>query len=365
MQTGSPGYFLFPHMILTEGDFRNFSIFLPNCNILEIIRPARIPEWLVDRFHGRPAIADKDFPARIDATIRGYRAFAEVHGGRGGVLAFLSRAEGGTIETRVRIQEELRGKGPSQPDEKHGKILQAAVFLEIARELDEKEMELEGNFVELNALEGEFRGILGITGDEEADEAEASLSPPLIPDRAGSLFMLPERIRSWFQLFFVRPVEGTPVFVALHPEIIAETLEILRAECAGGGAEFTTVRISLGSFPRLDRLGSKQFRSLMESPGTPDLLDAYRRGLDEFMTEAARAKNLGDLESRSEHLKGHLEKFCRHCDLSGADRVNLSLYFPQNTSPAGIPETSSPAAGQAICRLYSDNLPLFLCIDRE
>ena len=364
MQNDSPSYFLFPHAIPSESDLRNFSIFLSNLHILEILRPTVIPEWLKDRFQNLPVIKDKDFRARIDACVKGYHAFAEVHGGSGGILAFLSQGREDTSETRLRIQEELRGKSPSHLDEAHGKIFQAAVFLEIARELDEKELELEGSYVQLNALEREFRGILGITGDEDADEAEATLSPPLIPDRAGLLFMLPARIESWLRLFSVQPVEGTPVFLASHPDVVSEALEIIRTRCARAAGEFSSARISLGSFPRLNQLGSKQFRSLIEAPGIPALLDAYRRDLDNFILEASGTANPDELESKSEHLKHQLDAFCGHCDLTGSDRVNLSLHLPENVSLADFLEFPGIAEGQTASSYNAGNPSVaFLCID--
>jgi hypothetical protein len=364
MQTDTPSYFLFPHLTLSENDLRNFSIFLPNLNVLEIIRPAPFPEWLTGRFQGRPAIGDRDFLARIDSCLKGYRDFAEVHGGAGGVLAFLSQAGGDTRETRLQIQEELRGKCPSHLDEVHRKIFQAAVFLEIARELDEKELELEGNYVQINELEREFRGILGISGDEEADEAEATLSPPLIPDRAGSLFMLSTRIESWFQIFSVQPEGSPPVFVTNHPDVISETFEMVRTKGAPTAGEFSPTRIPLGSFPRLDQLGHKQFQSLVEAPGTPAILEAYRHDLNGFIVEAAKAKDPDELESKSESLKHHLDKFCKNCDLTAPDRVNLSLYFIENLSSADIPGFSGIAGKQTPSHLDAGNLSAsFLCID--
>lgn len=370
MRTDSPSYFLFPYGIPSEDDLRNFSIFLPNLNILEILRPAVIPEQLRDRFRGLPVIGEKDFLARIDSCIKGYYAFAEVHGGEGGILAYLSQTRGDTSETRLRIQEKLRGNSPSRLDEAQRKILQAAVFLEIARELDEKELELEGSYERLNELEREFSGILGIEGDEDSEEAEATLSSPLIPDGAGALFMLPTRIESWFQLFSVHPVEGMPVFIANHPDVISETLEMMGSRRAHTSGESSPARISLGSFPRLNKLGPKQFQSLIEAPGIPAILDAYRHDLDSFMLEASRAKNSDELESRSEPLRHHLDKFCRHCGLTDTDRVTLTLYFPENISLADILESSrfasfsSSADRQAGSSLRATDLSaFFLCMD--
>ena len=49
-------YFLFPHMTLSEHDFRNMWIFLPRLSVLEIARQASIPEWARERFSGWPVL---------------------------------------------------------------------------------------------------------------------------------------------------------------------------------------------------------------------------------------------------------------------------------------------------------------------
>ena len=90
--------------------------------------------------------------------------------------------------------------------------VQAAIFLEIARELDEKELEIASSYAHLNAIEQEFHDILGIE-DEESDRAETNLTPALAPDTNGLLYMLPRRIQSWFRMLSLKPPESMPVFV--------------------------------------------------------------------------------------------------------------------------------------------------------
>ncbi len=357
MQNDSVNYFLFPHLAASEMELRNLFVFLPHCNLLEITQPAPIPEWGRERFHSWPVVRDAEFRATIASCVREYRAFAEIHGGTGGTLGYLTQALDATGETRLEIQEELRGKCPTGMDQERLRLLKAAVFLEIARELDEREYELEASYAHLNALEEEFRGILGITPDEDGPEAEETLSPPLLPDAAGRLFMIARRMESWLQLFATRGVDGIPVFVTNSAQVIEEALEVIRTASERAGKKFTAERISLGSFPRVDQLGQKQFRSLMEAPGMPALLSSYWESLDAFIREAGDA---AALKAGSVSLRNQLDKFCRKCEAPGEGQVSLVLMASETLRLGDIMESFGIAGAHAV----PGNLPFsFLCVE--
>ena len=363
--TDSTEFFLFPHMILPEAAYRNFYFFLPRLSVLEILTPAPIPEWGGGRFSGSPVFRDeKELLSRVSSCIQGYRDFAEVHGAGAGTLAFLSQALQETVETRYGIQEELRGKCAAQPDAAQKELFQSAVFLEIARELDEKELELDAGYAQLNALEKDFRGILGISDEDEVLEAaEAGISMPLMPDRAGMSFMLPYRIKSWFRLFATLQLQSFPVFTAFQCDIVDELSELVRSGSHRSGRQFSSVRFPLGSIPRMDGLGLRQFRSLIEAPGTTESLESYRQGLQELITAAAAGEARDGLETRSEPLRQHLERLCKLCEASSGDQVNLSLVLlegltlPELFASLGI-TGFQPPKGSAT----NWSVP-FLCID--
>ena len=107
-ETETLSYYLLPHMTLSSGDFRNLCIFLPGLRVLEIARQASIPEWAPKSFSGWPVLGGADLAAKIGSYVEGYRDFAQIHGGPGGILGFLSQALDETDEPRFRIQEELR-----------------------------------------------------------------------------------------------------------------------------------------------------------------------------------------------------------------------------------------------------------------
>ncbi len=356
-KTGSLSYFLFPHTTVSENHFRNLCIFLPRVSVLEIARQASIPEWAQKSFSGWPVVRSEDLSARIGSRIDGYRTFAQVHGGPGGILGFLSRALDEIDEPRFRIQEQLREKLTPEMDPAQKEIVQAALFLEIARELDEKELEIQSGYARLNAIEEEFRDILGIE-DEESERA-ANISPALAPDTNGLLYMLPRRIESWFRLLSVEPIEGMPVFVACFPEVIEETLEIIRAGCERVGKEFSTDTHLMGSIPGLDGLGAKQFRTLIEAPGMSELLSSCHRDLEGFIRSAAgtefRIKSgtgsdpggekAAELQGKRRLLQNAFEQFCRKCDVPEGNKINLDLTIVENVFLADVPGLSGVSTG--------------------
>ena len=350
-------YFLFPHMTLSEQDFRRLWIFLPRLSVLEIARQVSIPQWAQERFSGWPVLHGEEFSTRIGSCIEGYRTFGQVHGGPGGILGFLSRALDQVDEPRYRIQEKLRGNCPPDTDPAQKEIVQAAVFLEIARELDEKELEIASGYARLNAIEQEFRDILGIE-DEESDRVDANLTPALAPDTNGLLYMLPRRIESWFRTFSLQPRESVPIFVACFPEVIEEAIETIRTGCERDGKKFSAATHSLGSIPGLDGLGSKQFRTLIEAPGMSDLLSSCHHGLEDFIMSAARGENPSELQAKGRLLQSAFQRFCRKCEAPECDHVSLKVTVVENVSIGDVPGFLGASPGFEAGAWT----PVFLCI---
>ena len=223
-------------------------------------------------------------------------------------------------------------------------LLQAALFLEIARELDEKELEIQSGYARLNSIEREFRDILGIENDESG-RAETNLTPALAPDTNGLLYMLPKRIESWFRLFAIKPVENMPVFVACFPEVIEETLEIIRTWCERDEKEFSAANYLLGSIAGLDGLGAKQFRSLIEAPGMSELLSSYQHDLEKVITSAAGGGKAAELEEKSLLVQSSFDKFCRNAQMPEENTINLRLTVVQNVLLTEVPGLSGLSRG--------------------
>jgi hypothetical protein len=364
--TKTLSYFLFPHMTISAGDYRNLCFFLPHLRVLEIAGKASIPEEVQQKVSGWPVLIGEELSTRIIASIEAYRTFALVHGGPGGILGFLNQAFDEVDETRFKIQEELREKSqsdiaPASIPESGGPfgetsltldpvLFQAALFLEIARELDEEELEIASSYDRLGAIELEFREILGIEGDEP-ERAETNLTPALAPDTNGLLYMLPKRIESWFSMlssFSLSQIEDLPVFVTCFPEVVEEVVEIVRTACERNGKKFSAVAHQLGSIPGMDGLGSRQFRTLVEAPGNPELLAACGLDLEDFVREAATGEDSTRLEGKKRSFRGAFEKFCLKCEVSGGGKINLAATILKDVALADVPGFLSTPAGSEL-----------------
>lgn len=221
-------YFLFPQTVLSEKDFRFFSYLFPELHLLQILRPPAVPEWGTRQFSGWPAITDHELLDAIRGTLEAFREFAALHG-EGSGLASISHeyiaAE--YSESRFQIGADLRKKHPATSEVPLEVPMEASLFLEMARDLDEREMEMETGIAQVDRLESEFREILGIASEEELEDVVETVTPPLVAESDIS-YGLPKRMAFWLRLLhYSKSVGGSPVLVVNSSEVIEEALESL------------------------------------------------------------------------------------------------------------------------------------------
>ena len=311
MSSTSFRYLLFPHMTLGQADCRHLSLLIPHLSLLQVLRPPVPPEWGRDHFSSWPTVTEHEHVEKIRLCLKGYQDFADLHG-EGSVLASLSHGwiEREARESRFAVQDELRGKSALAPDLKERLLMEAAVFLEMARDLDEKEMELEVSFRRTESLEEDFRDILGISDEEDFQEAVETLSPPLLPDKASLAFMLQRRIAFWLRMFHNRPAEELPVLVAVSDEVLEELIDPLRTECDRIGKPLQVERISLASIPSLEAIDSETFEALRRELTASPVLGAYWSSLDNVLREPRDSSSLEMLRTKAGELRQVVEA-CR------------------------------------------------------
>jgi hypothetical protein len=156
--------------------------------------------------------------------------------------------------------------------------------------------------------------------------------------------MLPKRIASWFQLFSLQPAEDPRVFVTCLPEVVDEALDLIRAGCEKNGKEFSASSYPLGCVPWMGRLGQKQFQTLTEGHGMPELISGCRRELEDFIKEAAGDRERTGLQGGSGSLTGLLDSLCGKFAAAESEKANLVLDVIENLSFAdaagflGVPD---------------------------
>ena len=264
--------------------------------------------------------------------LKGFQEFAGVHG-ENSMMASLSHEwiAREALDSRFRIQGTLKGKKTDDSESKRNLILEAAVFLEMARDLDVHEAELEGNLLEVEGLEEEFREILGIGDGEDLDEAMEALTPPLVSERSGLSFMLPKRIACWLRLFLNYSSEGAPsdapfpVLAALTQDVMEEVLDPILAARDRSEKPLQCVQTSLATLPSLERLAPEEFQALVHRFTASGQLADYRSKFEALLRAPADGSLLQALTASSADLQRSVEEFCASTDKTGQKRVNLIL----------------------------------------
>lgn len=321
---------LFPHTVLTEGDFRHLSVMLPGISLLHVLRPPVVPEWACKKTSSLAVVREEGLLERIGLSLKGYRDFADLHG-EGSALASLGvELTGGGSESRVGIQHGLKGKPPLSPDPQTRSIMEAAVFLEMARDLDERDMELERGVAEAGDLEEKFREVLGITEEDEIDEASETLSPPLTPGRTHLAFMLQQRIAFWFRLFCTLPLEAPPALLALIPEAVDEVLDPFRIEDYRAGTPAQSLQRELLTIPSLDRLKPEEFAALLADVEGSGAGRSWRSALADCLRDPRNPSFMEALDSAAGTFKRRVEDFCRDADRLDGGEIVLNAAFLQD-----------------------------------
>lgn len=327
-------YVLFPHTTLMERDYRCLSVLLPHLFVMQVLRPPVVPPWASERFHPWPAVCDEEQIEQIKIFIKGFQEFAGVHG-RNGMMASIrhesiAREE---MESRFRIQDSLKAGPRDDAQSRRNLLVEAAVFLEMARDLDEHEADLEESFAEVEGLEDEFRKILGVGEEEDIDEALDAITPTLIADRSSLSFMLPKRIGCWLRLFAnhasTAPPTSAPVLLALNRDAMEEILDPVIAERSRKGHPLEFVQTSLGVLPSFDPMAPDAFQAMIEHQTVSEAISSHHRRLEDFLRTPKDASTLEALTTAVTALRKAVTDFSRSEGLSpgyGENELIVTLF---------------------------------------
>lgn len=327
-------HFLFPHLTLTEKDYRHLSILLPHLFLLEITRAPEIPAWAQESFAAWPVVREIETQRAIQQHLQGYQTFASVHGENALVSALRDEwADGGAADSRFHIQHHLKGKDTSQLEPHQQLFQEAAVFMELARSLDESETELERNFGRVAQLEEEFRQIIGAAEGEEPDPVLEVSTRTLMSEKSHLAFMLPVRMSYWFRLFRRQLPEAPPILVGVTPDVAAEILDRLTDQHSPIPNSDQTVQVQLVSLPSLEHLPGKLFKALRQELTTADRLQPYWGCLREVLANPSDRSLKEPLNERAEDLQTLVRNFCKVHNVLDEQTVNLHL---THLEPAGL-----------------------------
>lgn len=317
---------LFPYLTLSERDLRLLAMFTPGTGLLQVLEPPALPRWAAPHFKVLPAQLSLEEKEQIHLALGGYREFAAVH--QDHCLAASFSAE--TLwkensESRFDIEASLRGKSDQGPPPEARRLLEAAVFLEMARELDQKEIDLESGLAEAAHLETEFRQILGIEDDDSRDDAIETLTPPLTVSRAHLSFMLPRRMTSWLRLLGrTLPADRLPPLVTVSREVVDEIVERVEAFNRHRTTQPALIQFPLALIPCLPEIASDQFSSGFSAIVQTEEMRMFRNELESLLSDPGNAGLRKSATQRAESLRAIVESTFRP---ASADCANLELSF--------------------------------------
>ncbi|MGQ9796787.1 hypothetical protein [Desulfosoma sp.] len=303
--------FLFPHSVLHESAARCFLTVWPTMQCLRAIGPAGLPQWVEPLCRQLVPPQSDDFWERARNLYRGYQDLG-THMGEDGLMAVLSRDWAGEAapETRSHIQSMLRGFGPKPFDAAEGLLMESVVFLEMAKDLDLRELELSADLSQVGQLEEKLLKALGSDEEDSAELQKAleTTNPPLSPDWGHFAYLLRQRIGFWFRLLSRLSEMRQPMaLAALGRDVVDEALDALQTARERQGKVWERTETVLLRLPPMDLLPSQALAQWFEAVAGLEERDAFHRSFEAFLREPTSAEQARHLADRAHVLEQLLQ----------------------------------------------------------
>jgi hypothetical protein len=301
---------LFPHVVLSQIEYRYLSLLAPQVSLLQSLGPPNIPEWGQEQFLACQGLQDQELRKRVRLYLRGYQDFADRHRDSD-MLTALHHELNADDETRNRflLQNELSGKAPQIQNPTERPLLEAAMFLELARDLDLKEIDLETGLHRLQELEEAFGRILGSTEDEEFEAVIDASDSPLAPDQNRLSFLLSKRMAAWYRLAAAARLAPPLVTIAVSKEVVEELLDPILSKWESTGREFNPVQMPVATLPSIHQLQPQQFLELHGELKRAEILMHYWDALTEVVNGPYEKTRHEQLADQVQVLRDHVDAF--------------------------------------------------------
>jgi hypothetical protein len=347
MENVTPPFALFPYQVLSEQDLRTLALLIPRTRLLQVLEPTSLPAWGSSHFEVLPTVSGDQEAQSIRQALASFDEFAAVH--RDHCLKASYNAESllrQNWESRFDIETSLRGRGKEGPDPEARRFLEAALFLEMARELDQRQTDLESDLAEAALLETEFREILGIREEEETPEDTLeTLSPPLTTSRAHLSFMLPKRIASWLQVFSRTPFAAQPfALVTVNHEVMDEIADKVEAATRHRPSRPELIQAPLAPVPRLPKLPADDFATRLGAILLSQELLEYRRSFAALLSDPKNQDLQKALSRASENQRNAIETTFDTATGPQAPVTELRLTFFLDWSLAELTQAIDPGS---------------------
>ena len=322
MSLTNRSFTLFPHTVASEEDCRALCILLPAVSVLKIIEPPAVPRWAEYCVVIENALADPELEKKVRLQMKGYKNLAEVVGD-GDLIASLGweNDRGGEDVRQIRGRL-LDGR---EADVKTGEKLltEAALVLEMARDLDERDIELQKNIDHAGVLEDEFREILGIA-DDEVEETSVPLNLRLVPEREYLSYMLERRAVCRLRLHAFGKQEGFPFPVCIAPDFADQIMDIVETRMEQEGKPWTGGKTALPSVPVVRGLPPESLAAIPGLLNDGRILAVYHESLGKALESPKDTAVRNDLAESAALVFAALDEVFEDEEVV-IERVPLSL----------------------------------------
>lgn len=273
-------FYLLPHTVVPEANCRQLSLLFPTIQVLQVLESSAIGSCSSQIVARLPALADSDEIERVKMLLKEYHRVGELHED----MALMSTVVRDMVvqdfsESRFGIQAKVRGKAEAGPEEAAILRREAALFLELAGDLDRKELEMGNSLSRVGVLEDQFKKILGVGDSEELDEVLDAEAPPLSPGWGHFNYQLKKRIGFWWRLFSGVCPDQPVVWVALFKDVVEELLDPIRTERERDGSHWSPLQVELARLPSLESLSADQMGELLQRVRDSGVLGTYQTAL--------------------------------------------------------------------------------------
>jgi len=272
----------FPYTLLEESDLKRLCLYASRLRLLQIDPQVGLPSglWARDFIQPVSPIQEGSMLEHIRLALASYRQFGSLRPEGGilqsfGAFALQDDPEGSTS----RLRAHLRGSRPKSTP-KDRSLVDAAVFLLLAHEVDREHLELERQLGAVRVLETEFAEALGLP-DEQGEAPEAVEERGADDLEQSRREQVAQRLRAWTRLHLAGESEAaTPLTtsVAVMEEIWERLPSHLAAMSPAASAATSGAR-RLCRLPDPGTLPAAEVFALRETLERAGILQRWRQAV--------------------------------------------------------------------------------------
>ena len=313
METQVPDLTLtyFPYTFLEHNDLKRLLLYFDTIRLLQVLSDS--DPGLPDLLHTSQSVQllcpiyTPSLSEAIRRALQSCHQLGSIHQDGGLVDFFRTFAlEENYEDSRTALVARLRQAHPRLTPEEV-KLVDNALFLLLAHQLDQDQLEMDLELERIRGLENKFHAEVGIGSEEEKDFEPLSSPPMTEPDRSQARYPL-QRLRAWTHLYFTQGKTDPFLPITTSAEVLGEITERSTSESAplaSGSPLKDSEQHPLTTLPDPQQLSLEEVLELRQSLSGLSILEDWRAS---FSTVVSRLQQEALSPEEWLELRQHLQK---------------------------------------------------------